>query len=127
MVLKKIKKGKTGKYTVIITEKPDATRRIAVSLAGKKAKRVDKRGAFWYEFKKDKRHFLVVPAVGHIFALDTVKDGKGWTYPTFNVQWIPSFQKKGSEFSEKYFRNIEDVVKDVKEQGGDRKLTRIFD
>ena len=47
------KKTKKGKYTVIITEKPDATKKIAQSLAGKKAKRMEKREAFWYEFKKD--------------------------------------------------------------------------
>ncbi len=113
------KKTKRGKYTVIITEKPDATKKIAQSLAGKKAKRMEKREVFWYEFKKDKKNFIVVPAVGHIFALDTIKDGSGWTYPTFNVHWIPSFQKKGSEFSEKYFRNIEDVVKEAKDNGAE--------
>jgi DNA topoisomerase-1 len=107
---------KKGKYTVIITEKPDATKKIAKSIAGKKAKKMEKREAFWYEFKKDKRNVIVVPAVGHIFALDTIKDGSGWTYPTFNVHWIPSFQKKGSEFSEKYFRNIEDVIKNIEDE-----------
>ncbi len=95
---------------IIITEKPDASTKISQALAGKKAKKKEKREAFWYEFKKGRDKFFVVPAVGHIFALDTVKDGKGWNYPTFNTHWIPSYQKKGSEFSEKYFKNIEDVI-----------------
>jgi len=95
---------------IIITEKPDASTKIAKALGGRSAKRKEKREAFWYEFKKGKDKFFVVPAVGHIFALDTVKDGKGWNYPTFNTQWVPSFQKKGSEFSEKYFKNVEDVI-----------------
>ena len=97
---------------IVITEKPDASRRIAEALADKRPKKKEKRGVFWYEFKKGKEEFFVVPAVGHIFALDTVKDGSGWTYPTFKTHWIPSFQKRGSEFSEKYFRNIEDVISD---------------
>jgi len=97
---------------IIITEKPDASRRIAEALTGKRLKKKEKRGAYWYEFKKGKESFFVVPAVGHIFALDTIKDRRGWTYPTFKTQWLPSFQKKGSEFSEKYYRNIEDVVSD---------------
>jgi DNA topoisomerase-1 len=88
---------------IIITEKPDASKRIAEALAGKRIKRKEKRDAYWYEFKKGKNKFFVVSAVGHIFALDTVKEGKGWSYPTFNTQWVPSFKKKGSEFSEKYF------------------------
>jgi len=95
---------------IIITEKPDASRRIAEALAAKRPKKKIKRNAYWYEFKKGKDIFFVVPAVGHIFALDTKKDGCGWTYPTFKTQWIPSFQKKGSEFSEKYYRNIKDVI-----------------
>jgi DNA topoisomerase-1 len=95
---------------IIITEKPDASRRIAEALSGKKLKKKERRGAYWYEFEKDKDVFLIVPAVGHIFALDTVKDRSGWSYPTFNTQWIPSFHKKGSEFSEKYYRNIEDAI-----------------
>ena len=95
---------------IIITEKPDASKKIAEALAGKRIKRKEKRDAYWYEFKKGKDKFFVVSAVGHIFALDTVKEGKGWSYPTFNTQWVPSFKKKGSEFSEKYFRNVEDVI-----------------
>jgi len=95
---------------LIITEKPDASRRIAEALSGKRLKKKERRGAYWYEFKKGRDKFLVVSAVGHIFALDTVKDRSGWSYPTFNTHWVPSFQKKGSEFSEKYYRNIEDVI-----------------
>lgn len=106
-------KKKAGSQTIIITEKPNASMRIAEALAGGrgKAERKENREAYWYEFKKGREKFVVISAVGHIYALDTVKDGKGWTYPTFNVHWIPSFNKKGSEFSEKYFRNLEDVVK----------------
>lgn len=102
-----------SKSVVIVTEKPDASRRIAEALAGKKAKKKEKRDAFWYEFKKGGKSFIVVHAVGHIFALDTIKDGSGWTYPVFDVKWVPSFQKRGSEFSEKYYRNIEDTINGV--------------
>jgi len=98
--------------TVIITEKPDASKRIAEALGGSGAKQKENREAFWYEFRKGNGKFFVVSAVGHIFALDTVKDGSGWSYPTFKTQWVPSFEKKGSEFSEKYYRNIEDIIKE---------------
>ncbi len=103
---------------IIITEKPDASRKIAEALSGKydkSLKKKEKRRAYWYEFRKGKNKFFIVPAVGHVFALDTVKDGKGWSYPTFKTQWVPSFQKKGSEFSEKYYRNIEDVLSKISE------------
>lgn len=101
---------------IIITEKPDASRKIAEALSGKyekSLKKKEKRRAYWYEFKKGKDKFFIVPAVGHIFALDTIKDGRGWSYPTFKTRWVASFQKKGSEFSEKYYRNIEDILSKI--------------
>ncbi len=97
--------------TVIITEKPDAMTKIANALSDGKAKRVEKRDAFWYELKRGKDNIVVGCAVGHLFGLDTVKDGSGWKYPVFNVQWVPSHAKKGHEFSRKYFENMEEVMK----------------
>lgn len=100
-----------GNAVIIITEKPDAMTKIAQALSDGKAKKVEKREAFWYEFKRGKKNFYVGCAVGHLFVLDTVKDGTGWKYPIFNVKWVPTHSKKGHEFSKKYFENIEEVVK----------------
>lgn len=97
--------------TVIITEKPDAMTKIAQALSDGKAKRIEKRDAFWYELKRGKENIIVGCAVGHLFGLDTVKDGTGWKYPVFNVQWVPSHSKKGHEFSKKYFENMQEVMK----------------
>lgn len=97
--------------TVIITEKPDAMTKIAQALSDGKAKKVEKRDAFWYELKRGDRNIVVGCAVGHLFGLDTIKDGTGWKYPIFNVQWVPSHSKKGHEFSRKYFENMEEVMK----------------
>lgn len=96
---------------IIITEKPDAMTKIAQALSNGKARKVESRGAFWYEFMRGKRKFCVGCAVGHLFVLDTVKDGTGWKYPIFNVQWVPTHSKKGHEFSQKYFENMQEVVK----------------
>ncbi|MBN2252187.1 MAG: DNA topoisomerase I [Kosmotogaceae bacterium] len=95
---------------IIITEKPDASKKIAEALADKTLKKKERRGAYWFEFKKGRDDFYILPAVGHLYALDTVKDGSGWNYPTFETRWIPSFKKKGSEFSEKYFKNMESII-----------------
>jgi DNA topoisomerase I len=103
--------------TIIITEKPDASKRIAESIGGKDVRRNERNGAPWYEFDLKGQKIIVVSAVGHIFALDTVKDGTGWSYPTFNVQWVPSYTRKGSEFSERYFRNIARVAKENDKDG----------
>ena len=96
--------------TVIISEKPDASKRIAEALAEGKVVKKEANGAFWFEFKRKKKNFVVVPAVGHLFVLDTVKKKGGWNYPIFDVQWVPTHTKKGSEFSKKYFENMSSVV-----------------
>ena len=57
--------------TIIIAEKPDAARRIAEALSDKKAVKKEKRGAFWFEFTKNGKKHIVVPAVGH------ASDGSG--------------------------------------------------
>jgi len=96
--------------TVIISEKPDASKRIAEALAEGKVTKKEANEAFWFEFTRKKKKFIVVPAVGHLFVLDTVKKKGGWNYPIFDVQWVPTHTKKGSEFSKKYFDNMASVV-----------------
>jgi DNA topoisomerase-1 len=100
---------------LIITEKPDASRRIAEALSGGEMDRKEKRDAVWYEFSKGGRRYIVGCAVGHLFVLDTVKDGTGWTYPTFNAEWVPAHTRKGHEFSKKYFENMEEVTQKAKD------------
>ncbi len=94
--------------TLMISEKPDAMRRIAEALADKGSlKKFESRDRVaWYEFvRKGKKH-VVVCAVGHLFNLSPVK--KGWTYPIFDAEWVPSFKvRKESAFSEKYYRVVE--------------------
>ena len=80
----------------MIAEKPNASRAIAEALADKgtlKAIESDE-GVKYYEFKKDNKQHIVVAAVGHLFTLK--QSGKGWEYPVFNVEWIPSFKASHS-------------------------------
>jgi DNA topoisomerase-1 len=99
-------------YTLLISEKPQAALRIAHALAESDVKKVGKGGAYWLEFiRKGKKH-IIVPAVGHLLVLDT-KKGNGWDYPVFDVEWVPTFSRKGSEFTKKYFSNIKFLSKDA--------------
>jgi DNA topoisomerase IA len=84
-------------YTLIVTEKPTSSKAIAEALAdGKPAKKgVEGERAFWYEFSNNGHKFVCVPAVGHLFTLK--QSDKGWAYPSFNVEWVPSF--KASKFA----------------------------
>ncbi|MBI2005463.1 MAG: DNA topoisomerase I [Candidatus Aenigmarchaeota archaeon] len=100
-------------YTLIISEKPDAARRIAESIADKKPKTIERNGVDYYEFTVNGRKHICVPAVGHLFVLDA--KGKGWTYPVFDYEWIPTYERKGTEWTEKYFRNIKELAKNATE------------
>jgi len=97
--------------TIIIAEKPDAAERLALALAdGKPKKKASNQGVSYYEFERNGKKHIVVAAVGHLFGLK--QKGSGWTYPIFDVEWVPSFKiRKQSAFSEKYFKTIEEVVK----------------
>ncbi len=97
--------------TIIIAEKPDACEHIAKALAERELKKkTSEHGVNYYEFSRRGKKFIAIAAVGHLFNLK--QDGSGWKYPIFDVKWVPSFQaRKKSEFSEKYFRTIEEIVK----------------
>lgn len=104
------------KYTLMISEKPDAMKRIAEALAeGKSLKRKENEKAVaYYEFKRDGKRHVTVCAVGHLFNLDPVDKGKGWNYPVFKAEWKPSFSvRKQSEFSKKYFEVVEQMAKNA--------------
>lgn len=102
-------------YTLIISEKPDAARRISESIADKKPKVIKKNGADYYVFTVNGKKHVCVPAVGHLFVLNTKKDGKGWNYPVFEMEWIPTWTRKGTEWVEKYFKNIQALAKNAEE------------
>ena len=97
-------------YTLIICEKPTAAKAIAEAL-GEKVEKKQNEGekAFWYEFTKDGKKYVAAPAVGHLFTLKSEK--KGWDYPIFDVEWVPSFKaNKMSAFSKPYYMNLEKLV-----------------
>ena len=100
-------------YTLIIAEKPDASRRIAEAIADRKPAVHEKNGVNYYEFTvKGKKHFCV-PAVGHLFVLNPVKKKNPgrWEYPVFDLEWTPTYSRKATKWTEKYFRNIEELAK----------------
>jgi len=79
-----------GKYTLIITEKPDAASRIASALdyAGKAEKKLDS-GVPYYVVKRS-GDIVVVPALGHLYTVASKKRGERG-YPVFDFQWVPRY------------------------------------
>jgi DNA topoisomerase-1 len=100
-------------YTVIIAEKPDAARKIAESLADGKPREFETNGVRYYKFTVNGKEHVCIPAVGHLFTL--LPKGRGWTYPIFEFEWVPTYLRKESSWTEKYLRNFQDLSKNASE------------
>ncbi len=101
-------------YTLIICEKPSASKSIAEALAEGKPLKKGEGKVVWYEFERDGKKYVTAPAVGHLFTLK--QQGKGWSYPVFDVEWMPSYKaNKMAAFSQPYFINMEALGKEAED------------
>ena len=101
-------------YELIITEKPNAAKRIAESLADGKPIREGKDGVYYYKITHGKNDIVVACAVGHLYGL-AQKEGKKWNFPVFDIEWTPSFEmSKSSRFTKKYLDQIKKLAKEAK-------------
>src|SRR3989338_234315 len=92
---------------LIITEKPQAAQKIASAL-GSPIKRSED-GVAYYELTRGGKIITVASAVGHLFNLTYSAGQKGW--PIFELEWQPSYVKKGSEFTKKYYDVLTDLAR----------------
>jgi DNA topoisomerase-1 len=102
-----------GKYTLIITEKPDAAQRIASALdASQKARRMEDNGVPYYVAVRDKE-IVIVPALGHLYTVSAQTKGRS-SYPVFNFKWVPRFQaEKGAEHIRAWLQVISKLSKNA--------------
>jgi DNA topoisomerase-1 len=78
------------KYTLIITEKPDAAQRIASALdTNGKAEKMEDNGVPYYLAKREKE-IVVVPALGHLYTVAEERSGRNY-YPVFSIKWVPRY------------------------------------
>jgi DNA topoisomerase-1 len=76
------------KYTLIITEKPSAAKRLAEALNSRgKPEMLRENGVPYFVAQRD-RKFVVVPALGHLYTI-VHERGKRNYYPVFNFKWTP--------------------------------------
>lgn len=75
-------------HTLIITEKPDAAKRIAEALDRQgKPEKLKENGVPYFVAQGD-RELVVVPAIGHLYTI-VQERGKRNYYPVFNFRWTP--------------------------------------
>jgi DNA topoisomerase-1 len=76
------------KQTLIVTEKPDAAKRIAGALDSKgQPEKIEEDGVPYYVAHRDGT-IVIVPALGHLYTV-VHERGKRNYYPVFNFQWAP--------------------------------------
>ncbi len=102
-------------YELIITEKPNASKKVAESLADGKPVKKDIKGIPYYLVTHGKNEIVVGCAVGHLFGLAEKKKSKGFAYPVFDIEWVPTFEiSKGAAFTKGYLEALKKLSKDAK-------------
>ncbi len=104
-----------GKYTLIITEKPDAAQRIAQALDSKgKPKKVEENGVPYFLAHRD-RELVVVPALGHLYTVIHERGRRNY-YPVFNFKWAPRhLAERGAKQIRTWIETISKLAKDAED------------
>jgi len=98
-------------YELIITEKPNAAKKLAEALADGKPIKESYQGVPYYKVTHGKQDIVVGCAVGHLFGL-AEKEKKGFRYPVFDIEWVPvSDISKEAAFSKKYADALKKLAK----------------
>ena len=103
-----------GKTTLIITEKPQAAKKIASILSNSTDEEFKtKDGVTYYEFQRDNKNYIVGCAVGHLYSVQQ-NQARG-PFPNYDISWQPASQKKTSSFTKKYLSNLNKLAKRASE------------
>ena len=104
------------KYTLIISEKPDAANRIAVALddEGKTTRETDNDVPF-FAAKNGDKEIIVASALGHLYTVAGTKKGE-WDYPVFDYQWAPRWMtEKGASKNRIWLKVLSKLAKNAEE------------
>src|SRR3989344_1970593 len=100
-------------YELIITEKPQSARKIAEALADGKPIMKTLNSVNYYEVTHGAADIVIASAVGHLYGL-AEREKKGWTYPVFDVEWVPNSQvDKKAKGTSKFITLIKKLAKDA--------------
>ncbi len=101
-------------YTLIITEKPNASKMIAEALADERARKESINKVPYYPIKHKNKAIIVACAVGHLYGLTEKEKTKSFQYPVFETRWAPLYElNEGAAFSKKYLEVIRKLAKDA--------------
>jgi DNA topoisomerase-1 len=100
-------------YTLIITEKPDAAKRIASALDMKgKARKMEHNSVPYYVAKRD-IEIVVVSAIGHLYTVAEGASGRNH-YPVFSFRWTPRHDaERGARRIHAWLGTISNLARDA--------------
>jgi DNA topoisomerase-1 len=97
--------------TVIITEKPRVSLKIAQSIAPTYVKKTEG-GVSYYKAKSNGDEVTIASAAGHLYTLAQKRPARG--YPVFDIQWVPLHTvDKSKAYVRKYIQLLERLSKDA--------------
>lgn len=98
--------------TLIITEKPKVSQKIAQSLAPKYVRKGKE--VAYYEVQRDGREVVIASAAGHLYSL--AQEKASWGYPVFEIQWVPLHKvEKTKTYVKKYIDTLASLAKGADE------------
>ncbi len=104
------------KYELIITEKPNAAKKIAEALASGKPIKKNVKGVPYYDITHGNKDIIVGCAVGHLYTVAEKEKKKGWTYPVFDIEWVESGKtRKEAAYTKKYLALLKKLGKEATE------------
>ncbi len=100
---------------LIITEKPNASKRIAEALADTKPTKLLNNKVPYYTLKHKGQEIIVGCAVGHLFGLTEKTKTKNFAYPVFDIEWKPTYEiSKTADFAKPYLTTLRKISKNIK-------------
>ncbi|WP_017981150.1 DNA topoisomerase I [Methanocaldococcus villosus] len=96
---------------LIIAEKPSVAKKIANALG--KARKKMLYNVPYYELERNGKKIVVASAVGHLFTLD--EKVKTYTYPVFDVKWVPASVEKGKSYVNNYIKLLKKLSKEAED------------
>jgi len=103
------------KYTLIITEKPDAAQRIATALDNKeKPQKLKENNVPYFVAQRDKK-LVIAPALGHLYTIMHERGGRN-DYPIFDFKWVPRYlAERGAKKIRTWIQTISSLAKNANE------------